>query len=243
MTDDMPRWEEEDSARFLRFGEIFTPSRREQLDLLIDLVPYGAGDTFAAVDLGCGGGWLTAGILHAFPQAQIVALDGSESMLAEVRSRAAAYGDRLRTVHADLRDSGWMDALPTPPGLVVSSLAIHHLAGNDKRRLYTDLASSLQPGGAILLVDLVEPVNAIAARAYAAAWERIVVDQAAREGMPEAAAAFQDRWNHYHTPDVGFDMPSSLRDNLRWLDEAGLVDVDCFWLRAGHAMFGGYRPL
>jgi hypothetical protein len=28
---------------------------------------------------------------------------------------------------------------------------------------------------------------------------------------------------------------------LDWLKEAGFAIVDCFWLQAGHAVFGGFK--
>ena len=51
-----------------------------------------------------------------------------------------------------------------------------------------------------------------------------------------------DRWNLYDYPDPGFDIPSSLADHFIWLREAGFAGIDCFWSRAGHALYGGYRP-
>jgi tRNA (cmo5U34)-methyltransferase len=38
------------------------------------------------------------------------------------------------------------------------------------------------------------------------------------------------------------DMPSTLREHLDWLDGAGFADVNVFWERAGHAVYGGYKP-
>ena len=51
-----------------------------------------------------------------------------------------------------------------------------------------------------------------------------------------------ERWNYYRdpTPDP-YDQPSPLSDQLAWLREAGFTVADCFWMRAGHAIFGGYR--
>lgn len=31
-------------------------------------------------------------------------------------------------------------------------------------------------------------------------------------------------------------------DQLQWLGEAGLVKVDVYWMKAGHAIFGGRKP-
>ena len=50
-------------------------------------------------------------------------------------------------------------------------------------------------------------------------------------------------WPHgYDYPDPGFDIPSPLIDHFTWLREAGFTGIDCFWSRAGHALYGGYRP-
>ena len=50
----------------------------------------------------------------------------------------------------------------------------------------------------------------------------------------------ETHWNLYRYPDP-VDKPSPLFDQLQWLREAGFATVDCFWLRAGHAVYGGYR--
>ncbi len=49
-----------------------------------------------------------------------------------------------------------------------------------------------------------------------------------------------EAWNYYRFPDAG-DRPSPLVDQLAWLKEAGFAIVDCFWLQAGHAIFGGFK--
>jgi hypothetical protein len=42
----------------------------------------------------------------------------------------------------------------------------------------------------------------------------------------------------YFDPD-DIDRPSRLFDQLKWLERAGFVDVDVYWMQAGHAIFGG----
>jgi tRNA (cmo5U34)-methyltransferase len=37
------------------------------------------------------------------------------------------------------------------------------------------------------------------------------------------------------------DMPSTVSEHIEWLTEAGFAGVDVFWLRAGHAVYGGYK--
>lgn len=38
------------------------------------------------------------------------------------------------------------------------------------------------------------------------------------------------------------DKPSPLFDQLRWLENAGFVDVDVHWMLAGHALFSARKP-
>ena len=37
------------------------------------------------------------------------------------------------------------------------------------------------------------------------------------------------------------DRPSALFHHLVWLKHAGFADVDCLWMSAGHAVFGGFK--
>ena len=52
----------------------------------------------------------------------------------------------------------------------------------------------------------------------------------------------RERWNIYYHPDP-VDKPSTLPEQLRWMEEAGFEGVDVFWARAGHALLGGYRSV
>jgi len=94
------------------------------------------------------------------------------------------------------------------------------------------------------MADVVEPVRPEAAEVYAATWDRATEEQAL--ALDGSAGRFDDfveqRWNLYRHPDPEVDKPSPVADQLRWLVEAGFEAVDCFWLRAGHAVLGGYKP-
>ncbi len=49
-------------------------------------------------------------------------------------------------------------------------------------------------------------------------------------------------WNHFYFPDES-DKPSPLYHQLQWLEQAGFVAVDCFWMQAGHAVYGGFKEV
>ena len=242
MTDDLERWQEEDSRRFIERGDIITPSRAEQLRMVIGLIPAEPEQKFLAVDLACGAGSLSAAVLGRFPKSRVLALDGSATMLTEARRQLGKFGDRVECREFDLFDDAWLDDLPTPPLCFLSSLAIHHLDADQKKRLFTRVHERLLPGGALLVIDVVDPANQRALTAYGDAWDATVREQSiAATGDLEAYQSFAAGWNHFRTPDVEFDKPSGLFEQLQWLQEIGFRQVDCFWLRAGHALYGGYR--
>jgi tRNA (cmo5U34)-methyltransferase len=162
-------------------------------------------------------------------------------MRAQAASRLAPFGGRASVAAFDLGGSAWW---PLVAGVdaVVSSLAVHHLDGPGKRRLFEVIGARLSSRGTLLLADLVEPQRAEAAEVFAAGWDRAAERQAqAPSGSARALEEFRaTRWNIFRYPDPT-DMPSPLADQLQWLTAAGFLGVDCFWLRAGHAIYGGYR--
>ena len=50
----------------------------------------------------------------------------------------------------------------------------------------------------------------------------------------------REGWNTFRHPDP-MDMPSGLYAQLGWLSQAGFDCVDVYWLKAGHAIFGGQK--
>jgi tRNA (cmo5U34)-methyltransferase len=232
-------WQESDSDLYKRLGDVAVPRRRDMLATLLTLVPFGRDDEFDAVELGCGQGILADAFLRCFHRAHLTALDGSLAMREEAARRLEDDRDRVRILPFELDDASWR-TLMEGAGCVLSSLVIHHLDGDGKRQLFADAAGSLAPGAALLVADLVHPIRDEARELFAATWDQIAEQQAAAGSSPQAYRAFmEERWNHYRHPD-DIDRPSALADQLTWLREAGFSTVDCFWLQAGHAVYGGY---
>ncbi len=78
-------WQESDSQDFARLGHVFTPGREEIETTLMELVPARRDESFVAVDVGCGQGWLSKALLRTFPSSHVIVLDGSPLMLAAAR--------------------------------------------------------------------------------------------------------------------------------------------------------------
>lgn len=237
----MSQWSEEDSATFRAIASIAVPRRVEMVRTLVDAVPFARSDRFKIVELGAGEGTLADALLTAFPAATYVALDGSESMRAALAERTMRFSDRIRIRAFDLDSLDWWDAM-FGADLIVSSLCLHHLSDAKKQYLYKAAADRMSPGGAFLVGDLIEPSHAAARRMAADAWDRSAEEAAAAQARPELFAQFVEaRWNHYRFPDAG-DHPAALLHHLVWLKHAGFTAVECFWVFAGHAVFGGFKP-
>jgi len=237
-------WSEDDSTRFLTLDDVAVPMREQQIATLSALIPAQADETFTAVELGAGGGLLARAVLDAYPNCHYHALDGSETMRGELREKLAPYGDRVTIGAFELVENAWREALPSPLRCVLSSLVVHHLTHEGKRQMFADVAGRLEPGGALLLADLVAPATDRVRLLFAEQWNAAAqVQSQVLAGDLSLFQQFQDaEWNYYElTEEDPIDHPSPLADQLQWLRAAGFAVADCFWMLAGHAIYGGFR--
>jgi SAM-dependent methyltransferase len=162
-------------------------------------------------------------------------------MRAEAARRLSQFGGRGKVEPFDLFSGDWQPHLDGAD-CVLSSLCLHHLDDWGKQALFAAVGRRLSPRGVFLIADLVAPRRPEASELFAATWDRATLEQSlAQTGSPELYEKFrQAHWNYYRFPDP-FDKPSAMFDQLLWLKEAGFAVVDCFWLQAGHAIYGGYK--
>lgn len=244
MIDKQNQWQEDDSALYQALAPVAVPDRAEQMATLLMLIPFAPDEAFTAVELGSGEGRLSEAMLRAFPRARTVALDGSEQMREASQKRLVVFGDRFEVRPFDILKTDWLDSLDVQ--VAVSSLCVHHLDGLGKQGLFAALAEKMEPRGALLIADLVEPQRAEARELFAQTWDARTRDQALEQtGNEELFELFEHaHWNYYRydygKPDA-YDTPSPLFAQLVWLKEVGFNGVDCFWMRAAHAVYGGYK--
>jgi len=235
-------WDEDLSREFMQYGRYFVPEREFQLRTLADLIPD-PGKPFNVMELCCGEGLLAAILLERFPNCTVYGLDSSQEMLAAAAARLVRYGKRFQPVLFDLPSPNWRTPSFQAVG-VVSSLAIHHLADEQKALLFQDVFRLLLPGGVFLIADIILPAGEPGMRYAAEALDETVRRRSLElRGNLSAFEFFQqERWNFFRHPDDPMDKPSPLLAQLHWLKTAGFRPVDVFWMLAGHAIFGGVKP-
>jgi tRNA (cmo5U34)-methyltransferase len=239
--DETVEWSAESSAVYRQLASVAVPAREEQVATLLSLLPFGREEAFHVVELASGEGMLSQAILEAFPAATVLALDGEESMRQATAARLQPYGERAQVAAFDIASILWYSELSSAD-VVISSLCVHHLHGQGKRDLFTMVHDLISARGCLLIADLVLPQREEARNLFAATWDHSAHERS-RAQIGDAALFdlfVREHWNYYSYPDP-FDQPSPLFNQLRWLKEAGFAVVDCFWMQAGHAIYGGYR--
>lgn len=130
--------------------------RREQFQLMADLIPFEKDAPITFLDLGAGHGALTLFLLKQFPNAKAVCQDGSEKMARLGRKRIAKLKDRVTYVLSDFSKLGWSNEFKSQFDAVVSSIAIHNVRVPESiGNIYKEAFSLVKPGGCFLNLDLI----------------------------------------------------------------------------------------
>jgi tRNA (cmo5U34)-methyltransferase len=236
-------WSEETSRIFIDYGRYIVPERDRQMQIIATLLSRLDGLS-VVLELCCGEGLLAELLLDRYPAFTIQGRDGSVEMLKRAGERLTRFGNRFQGSLFDLASTDWRKPV-FGIHAVVSSLAIHHLTGPQKQELFLDVYRMLGDGGVFVIADIVEPADEAGKRLAAETWDEVVRRQSLEiDGNTDAFDFFvREGWNTFRYLDPeDIDKPSPLFDQLKWLEQAGFVDVDAHWMLAGHAVFSGRKP-
>ena len=200
------------------------PRYHEQHNLILQLIPFETNAHIKVLDLGAGTGILSALILPAFPQANVAAFDIAEKMLKICETNLSAYQERLTLQQGNFAEDNFGNGYD----LVVSGLAIHHLDRAGKQTLFKKLFQSMNPGGILLIRDIVTGATPQLTEQYEQLWRQYM----------KANGEDDKIWFQKYREE---DIPSSVEEQTRWLSEAGFADAGCHWRHLNFAIFGGVK--
>jgi trans-aconitate 2-methyltransferase len=155
----------------------------------------------AVLDAGCGSGKVTAELAKRLPRGRIVAVDGSEAMIAKARER---LGDGASYLVADLSEL----ELEEPVDLIFSTATFHWILDHD--RLFEYLRAALRPAGRL--------VAQCGGQGNVAEHAAAIATVAARPEFAPHFAGASAMWN--------FASPEETERRLR---DAGFAEARC-WL-------------
>lgn len=230
--------------RWDRQQERHLPERDRRFSAMFGVLEAHLGPSFAALDLACGPGSLSARLLDRFPSATVTAVDFDPVLLGIGRAARPAGDRRLQWAEADLRTSDWMRHLPRRSfDAVLSTTALHWLSPENLARLYRDLAALIRAGGVFLNGDEIRSeaespaIRALhdrvrdRARAGRTAdasgedWDVWWTHAAADPALAEWIALRRSRFPAEH----GDEPKVSLEAHSRALRDAGFSDVGVIW--------------
>ena len=233
-------WIDDQSAKRTRFyldeADEFLVDRQTIRTVLIRLFGYRfeGRSGLDVLDLGCGSGFLTAGIHDVYPDNSFTLLDGSREMLDQAREHFP--GNNFRFVRSSFEE--YLQAPMERFDFICSSNAIHHLALTDKLRLYQRIFDALSPGGMFLNIDVVLPPSDLCEEWQFNLWRDWMRERQHQKGSDNAG--------RYDALPQGYkqkeeNQPSGLGEQMSALREVGYQNVDCYYKHSIFALFGGTK--
>lgn len=165
------------------------------------------------LDLGAGTGLLTAFWYAVFPRTEYVLADVASEMLDVARRRFK----EAQNVSYEILN--YAESLPSADfDTIVSALSIHHLADEDKQRLFRRIYEKLPDGGVFVNYDQFCGETEEMSRMLDDFW----TDGLLRSGLSQLSL---ERWQERRK----LDQECSMLDEHRWLENAGFRTVQCVY--------------
>lgn len=165
------------------------------------------------LDVGSGTGLFTSIVFEKYPQAEFTLIDLSDKMLKVAEERFSNFTN-FKYINADYTTYEFEEKFD----IVISALSIHHLTSEQKERLYEKCYNILNKEGIFINVDQVLSPHAEIEAMFSKLWREMVEDS----GLPrkEIEKAYER---------TKLDNPSTLADQLSWLEKAGFSMADCLY--------------
>ena len=212
---------EEEAKEFDIIIKKLIPNYDEMINALVSIIPVSKEGEFSMIDLGCGTGTVSKAVKNNFPNVTVTCVDIAEKMLEIAKDK---IGGDVKCVQADFYSFAFIEKFD----LIVSSLALHHLAKDgDKLEFYKKIYSALNPNGLFINIDVVLGSNEKLQRVYMKKWQEFMARNVSEEEIKE-------KWlpNYYAE-----DRPAKLTAHLDMLENSGFSVVDVIYKYYNYAVY------
>ncbi|HXW68740.1 MAG TPA: class I SAM-dependent methyltransferase [Dissulfurispiraceae bacterium] len=190
------------------------------------------------LDIGCGDGIVTSAIVEVDRLISVTLVDGSEDMLLKAKERLNGFTN-AQYIHATFQDMIHRDIIDGKFNIVASSMAIHHLAKDEKAEIFKRIYAYLEDGGYFINIDVVlSPCETLEVW-YLKLWQEWMDQKKRVVGIKDNQ--FPDIITRYK--ENKDNKPDTLEDQLTLLEDSGFKDVDCYYKYGIFTIYGGRKPV
>lgn len=202
------------SSEYTEMLERLVPRYREMLWMILDYIPKDLKPK-RIVDLGCGTGNLSEGMVNQYPDAELIAVDLSASILQEAAERLKNYSN-IKYLNEDFNtlefEAGSVD-------LIVSSIALHHLTDPQKEKLLKKIYSWLSPNGILIFGDQFAGSTDARYQQHMNNWKL------SSEGKNVPAS----EWKLWMEHQEKHDYHTTVENYFKWCKQSGFENTDVVW--------------
>jgi tRNA (cmo5U34)-methyltransferase len=227
------------AENYLDKADVYIVERRKMFWYVSSLFQhfFARRENIKLLDIGCGDGVLTEELLKANSAISATLIDGNGGMLKKAKERLKTFKNvsfikaSFQEILAGTIELGSYD-------VCVSSMAIHHLEMNEKASLFKKILSHLNDEGHFVNIDVVLPPSAGLESWYFAIWRDWLGNMMTCFNLTDEVP--EDLIKRYKDP-YSMNKPDTLSNQLKSLEEAGFLDVDCYFKNGIFVVFGGKR--
>ena len=220
--------------------DIMHPLRHRMIEVALDVLPYPETKSLRVLDLGVGTGAFALQFLERYSNTDVVAIDGSSSMLELAVARLHEYPQRVEFVKSDFRAIPAALLEAESYDVVISSYALHHLDKAEKAAVLGPVVAAIRPGGWFLNADIVvadsPDIEARIQEIRVAA-----VTQRAPTGDKRFSSPAVTRQHLDELEEAEQDQPQTLAEDIRIIREAGIRNEEVIWREYREAVVGGWK--
>jgi tRNA (cmo5U34)-methyltransferase len=218
-------------AVFDKYAAQYNQSRRKLIPcfddfyrIAVEIIPFKKEKTIKVLDLGAGTGLFSFFVASVYENAEFLLVDVSENMLDQANSNLSNFPHKFDYLAADYSVFKYGQKFD----VVISALSIHHLTEPQKIELFQNIFNYLNYGGIFINADQVQGESPEIDEIYRESW----INQVQHNGVTKAElkAAFER---------MKEDKMSTLASQMRWMEDIGFIDVNCWYKNYNFVVFSG----